>query len=119
MIKKYKLFETRNIPIKENINWEDWDIEEEYEKYGNLKDIFIKYLRENQIYTIFIVEFEESDWNVGISFNNYLDKLDKLDYPYIIQNSFDWGSSEYGDSFWEKKDQQWVKYLYDIYPTLK
>jgi hypothetical protein len=75
---------------KNNINWNDWDVEE-YE-FNKLKDIrLVKFLKDNNVYDKFIDNFNILDYK---SFCDYTKQMDYFD-------SFNWKETNEGYEFLE------------------
>lgn len=88
--------------------------------YHSDKQIFIRFLKENNLYASFKTNFKsnnlsylkdwhESEYNDILSGKgNYFEVINPKNY---IQYAFTWNRSKEGDVFWVAKDNEWRKVL--------
>lgn len=82
----------------------------------NIKQQFIQFLKQNNIYGKFINNFNNrnkmSKYYHETSFMKYF----KLTTDrYLIANAFPWVDSPEKFCFWEDMDDKWIMYLHDYY----
>ena len=115
----------------------DFNVYEDYEYFNDYKlnigkygEIFIDFLKRNNIYDKFMDEFSNVgdvwigetwrilNWNIDIDiidslsvddlFYVYLSNIDKHEY---FNYAFDWCKSPDGENFWYEIHYKWVEYL--------
>lgn len=69
-----------------------------------MKDLFIKFLKENKLYFRFKAYFSMSSYHKGETFEQYLDRKDPFHY---VTGAFGWPDTDEGKDFWEKVDNNW------------
>lgn len=72
-----------------------------------MKDLFIKFLKENNLYFRFQAYFIAGANYKTWSFEEYLDKYDPVHY---ITGAFGWPKTDEGKDFWKGVDEHWDAY---------
>jgi hypothetical protein len=88
-----------------NINWNDWNIEEEDNKLDEiLNKKFVKFLKDNNAYDKFITNLNIVNKPIEI----FCDDSKKKSY---INRSFIWFQTKEGFDFWENLNVKWIQFL--------
>lgn len=72
-----------------------------------MKDLFIKFLKEHNLYFRFKAYFYMSSYHRGETFEQYLNRKDPEHY---VTGAFGWPDTDEGEDFWHGVDVQWDEY---------